>query len=270
MSEEKQTVEGIASEIGWKEDFDVDGAKTAEEYILHSATINKKQSGTIRGQNDRLEELKNSNNKITSMMAGMQEKFNTVTEQQRVKHESDLDAQKESLILSRDKAIDEADRDEVNSIDKKIASVDKQKQANVAPSKEKANPDQEYFDKWAADKLEWLVEGSREHKEMLKSINNYRIDSNGKVDVVEELKLAEDRLKKKFPARFGLDPEELPPGGDVGEGKASKTKATKELDIKSLDATERQEYKEYERIMGKNFNSKAMLKNFANMRAARS
>lgn len=268
------TVNNIAESMGWQKNFSGEGAKTAEEFIKHGANIVKKQSGTIKEQTDRIKELKTETSKITSMMSDMQTKFNETVDRQNKKHEAELERKMENLNEQRDIAIDEADRTEVKRIDKQIKDVETQKAKADNSTDSNVTKEQEYFNKWYVDKKAWLTPGSPAEKEMNKAIALFRIEESGNantiVDVEKELKAAEEHLKAKYPENFGLKPDEKPPGGAVGEGKSNVKAAGKDLTLKNLEPEEMREYKEYERIMGKNFNPKAMLKNFAHMRESRS
>lgn len=267
MSEQEETtIESLAIEQGWRPDFEGEGAKTAAEYIRHSTTIDKKKSITIEGQNNKIDELSNA-------MSKMQETFNATVEQQNSRHAAELESKMAKLEEQKETAIDEADGAEVKRIEKKMAAVESQKKETVK-STPQVTKEQKIFEDWHADKAGWLTKGSTAEKEMMKAISNYRIDrgypADKIVDVNEELSAATEALKKKYPANFGIKPEEKPPGGSVGEGGTKSGSVTKELKVSDLTPEESKEYKTYERLMGKNFNSKTMLKNIANMQAARS
>ncbi len=271
MSEEI-SVESLAKEKGWREDFTGEGAKTAAEYIRHSTVIEKKKSIMIEGQNKKIDAMNAKTSEMAEMMSDMQNKFNVTSEMQSKKHAADIEAKVSELEDLRNTAIDQADRTEVKKIDKQIKDVEAQKEV-VKTASEKSK-EQVYFENWWNDKKQWLSQGSEAEKEMNKAIALFRIDRTGDasklVNVEEELKAAEEHLKKKYPDNFGLKPEEKPPGGAVGEGNASSGTVVKELTVGKLEPEELREYNEYKRIMGKNFNPKAMLKNFSNMREARS
>ena len=263
------TIESLAQEAGWRPDFEGEGAKTAAEFLRHGQTINKKQTGTIKGQNDKIEELKTATSKMSEMMADMQKSFNKTVETQTAQHNAELDRQRQELEDKRNDAIDEADRSEVNRIDKQIKDIDSQKKEVETAQKDVTSEAEKYAKKWENENA-WLRTDTKASKEFWKAISAYRIDAGGIPDTLEgvkaETKAAEEHLKKLFPEKYGLQPEETPPGGAVGEGKSNTPASKTKLSVKDLTSDETREYNDYKRIMGKNFNSETMLKNINNMR----
>lgn len=263
------TIESLAQEAGWRPDFEGEGAKTAAEFLRHGQTINKKQTGTIKGQNDKIEELKTATSKMSEMMADMQTSFNKTVETQTAQHNAELDRQRQELEEKRNNAIDEADRSEVNKIDKQIKDIDSQKKEAETTQSNVTSEAEKYAKKWENDNA-WLRTDTKASKEFWKAVSAHRIDVGGVPDTLEgvkaETQAAEEHLKKLFPEQYGLKPEEEPPGGAVGEGNTKTPEAKTKLSVKDLTAEEKSEYDDYKRHMGKNFNSETMLKNINNLR----
>lgn len=257
-------VMSLAVDMGYNPDFDGENKKTPEEFIKHGAKIQRNQSEKIKDLIDSQEGMRND-------FVQMQETFNKSLTAQQEQSKREYEGRIADLETRREQAVDEADVDEFKKVDKELQNINK-KMSDIKPS-DNITKEQKVFNDWWSDKQSWLTPGSDAEREMNKAIASFRIDNGLRadqlLDVNKELDAAEKHLKKVYPDKFGLKPNESPGGATVGEGKTNPTDVQGLILKKSeLTSEEKKQLDVAKKYLGKSYDEKKMLTNLAYARKA--
>lgn len=256
MESENKVLE-LAKEMGYNPDYDGEDKKTPEDFIRHGNTIVKKQSGKIK-------DLVNTVDGMSKEFSNMQKTFLQTTEANEKKYKADLERQKAELEAKLDIAVDEADRDQVNVIRKELSEIERQE---LKP-KEEVNVDQAYFEKWRKDKA-WIEGDIKAQAAFRKAQIDVEVEHGKGRGAEFELTEIDKILKKKYPEKYGLKPEEKPPAGGINEGGKSAKENSKDVKLSTLNAEEKGLYNSMKKAAGKKFNEESTLKAIGAMRAAK-
>lgn len=239
----------IAKKLGYKADFDGEGAKTPEEFILYSKEIEKNQRGKIK-------DLIGKVDTMSSEFTKTQETFAKTIDSQNARHTAELKKAKEKLEKDFDDAVDEADTPRARQIQQEIKEIEKQE---VAPKTTtlKTDPNQEYFENWRQKNI-WIDTDKKAQAEFKKAHIDLLTEHGEGKGAEFELAYIEKKLKAKMPEKFGLKKKEDPPAGDIGEGNGN-VNVGKELKYSDLNPEEKAQYNRWKKISGKNFSDKATL-----------
>lgn len=249
----------IAKKLGYKADFDGEGAKTPEEFILYSKEIEKNQRGKIK-------DLIGKVDTMSSEFTKTQETFAKTIDSQNARHTAELKKAKEKLEKDFDDAVDEADTPRARQIQQEIKEIEKQE---VAPKTTtlKTDPNQEYFENWRQKNI-WIDTDKKAQAEFKKAHIDLLTEHGEGKGAEFELAYIEKKLKAKMPEKFGLKKKEDPPAGDVGEGK-NNVEIGKAINISSLTSEEKAMFNSQKKAFGKHFNEKSSLAAIAAVRAAK-
>lgn len=141
-SKSQATIEELATQIGWRPDYDGENSIDAATYILKSREIQ--------------ESMKDHNKDLKSQLTNLQGSIDSLKEHNQRVYQADVKRlQKELNVLTKEKkeAIELADVDKVTELDEKINSVQKDLSEPEPTQKPSENP---IFDAWVKDN-QWYL-----------------------------------------------------------------------------------------------------------------
>jgi len=147
-------VKELAIQLGWREDHTGDDAVDAVTYILRSKDIQKSMS---QHNKDLKEQLQALNGSVSALKSHNESVYKAEVKK--------LEAEVTALKKERREAIELADVDKVEELDKQIdekqKDIDKPKSDDTQPSTVNANP---VYDAWIKDNA-WYLESQRSQKD---------------------------------------------------------------------------------------------------------
>jgi hypothetical protein len=228
---ERSQVEVLAGKMGWNPDYEGEGAKSAEQFILDSREIMDGMTKRMRNQGKQLEEM----NLAVSELKNHNE---TVYQLEVAKLKREI----KTLKANRKEAIENGDTERVAEIDEQIEDL------NNVPAPKKATPatPQEFSD-WH-EKNEWYESDN----ELTEFAN--RLSAGFKEDAVfqalpltKRLKKIEKLVKAEFPEKFEATQKPTPPAGGV-EGGGKKVNSKKVYALKDLPEDMQVSAKRFEKL----------------------
>lgn len=143
-SEQSQSVESLATQLGWNADHSGPNSVDAATYILRSREIQ--------------DSMKERNDSLKSQLTNLQFSIDALKEHNERVYQSDLAAKQaeiETLKKEKRAAVELADADKVDEIDSKIDNIKKNLNQPAPQSKPSVNP---AFDSWVKDNQWYLTD----------------------------------------------------------------------------------------------------------------
>jgi len=207
-----------AMKHGWRppEEFDEDDENkkfvSADEFLDRQKffdEINALKKRT-RKQDEIINALKDHNQKISERM---------------------YDRAMEELKSQRKEAIEDADGDKVEELDKEMQNLDEEYKSQ--PEVETTDPFVDYFNDWVQENT-WYNE-NEDLKEYADAIGRRYVRNNPSAEPEEVFSEVENKIKKQFPEYFGMEKNKKTTKTVQSSNREAKGKATKKSKKPTLD-----------------------------------
>ena len=196
--DDQDSLESIATELGWNPDFEGEGKVDAKTYLLRSREIQNTMRDHIKEQKSQL-----------SNLAGSVEELKIHNERVYKAEVTRLKAELSSLKKEKREAIEDGDVDKVEELEGQIGEVEA---AIVQP--EKTSSKNTEFDAWVVDN-KWY----NEDPEMAAYADTIAIENKG-APFARVAALVESKVKVMFPEKFQAATPRTPSPVEGSRGKA--------------------------------------------------